>query len=56
MTAVSLSTETVYVTEKEVSCDGGKGALGHPFVYLNMGEKEEITCPYCNKHFILKKK
>ncbi len=36
-----------------VECDGGGGALGHPMVYLNMGNKDEIVCPYCSRHFIL---
>ncbi|MCG8507300.1 MAG: zinc-finger domain-containing protein [Sphingomonadales bacterium] len=45
--------ETVYVTEKTVACDGGEGALGHPMVYLNMGEDGRIDCPYCDREFIL---
>jgi uncharacterized Zn-finger protein len=45
--------EVVKVSEKEVSCDGGKGALGHPKVYLHIKPKEdEIVCPYCSKKFI----
>jgi len=39
---------------KTVGCDGGGGALGHPLVYLEMGEKSEITCPYCSCRFVLK--
>lgn len=47
--------EKVVVDKKQVSCDGGKGALGHPKVYLNMGDKDFIECPYCGKNFLLKK-
>ena len=39
------------VSSKKVSCDGGGGALGHPKVYLEMGEENEIICPYCSKLF-----
>lgn len=48
--------ETVKVSSKSVSCDGGKGPLGHPKVYLEMGSSNEITCPYCSKHFVFEKK
>ena len=39
------------VSSKKVSCDGGGGALGHPKVYLEMGDENEIVCPYCSKLF-----
>ncbi|MEE8171547.1 MAG: zinc-finger domain-containing protein [Alphaproteobacteria bacterium] len=44
--------ETVESEQAEVSCDGG-GDLGHPRVYLNMGESGEIVCPYCDRKFVL---
>ena len=47
--------ETVEVDSPQVACDGGGGALGHPRVFLNMGEKKEIDCPYCGRRFVLKK-
>ncbi len=47
--------ETVKVTTKAVSCSGSGGILGHPKVYLNMGEKTSIECPYCSRKFTLKK-
>lgn len=46
--------ETIAVDSPVVACDGGGGALGHPRVYLNMGEKHEIDCPYCGRLYILK--
>jgi uncharacterized Zn-finger protein len=36
---------------QSISCDGGSGPMGHPNIYLNFGEKKEITCPYCSKKF-----
>lgn len=45
--------ETIEADSRELSCDGGGGALGHPRVFLNMGTKSEIYCPYCGRHFVL---
>ncbi len=46
--------ETIYVARKSVGCDGGGGALGHPKVYLNLGEDGETACPYCGRRYVLK--
>lgn len=45
--------ETEKVTTSQVVCDGGEGALGHPRVFLNMGDEGKVECPYCDKLFIL---
>lgn len=45
--------EQVEVTSREVCCDGGDGAMGHPRVFLNMGESDHIDCPYCGRRFQL---
>jgi len=46
--------EIVETEDTRVACDGGEGALGHPRVYLNMGDRGEIDCPYCGRRFRLK--
>ena len=46
--------EIIECEKRRVVCDGGGGALGHPKVYLQMGEASEITCPYCSRQFRLK--
>ena len=46
-----LNSDVEFVNSKKVSCDGGGGALGHPKVYLEMGDENEIVCPYCSKLF-----
>ncbi|HYD99156.1 MAG TPA: zinc-finger domain-containing protein [Alphaproteobacteria bacterium] len=46
--------ETVIVETREVSCDGGGGALGHPMIYIPIGETGQSECPYCSKRFVLK--
>ncbi len=38
----------------KVHCDGGKGSLGHPRVFLTLGDKHEVECPYCGHHYVLK--
>lgn len=45
--------QIVQVTTKTVSCDGGKGAAGHPKVYMNIGSIGWVECPYCSKRFEL---
>jgi len=46
--------EVIEVTETEVACDGGEGALGHPRVFLAIGPSGEVVCPYCDRVFKLK--
>ena len=38
-----LNSDVEFVKSKKVSCDGGGGALGHPKVYLEMGDENEIV-------------
>jgi len=45
--------EMVVVRSKRVACDGVGGALGHPRVYLEMGEGDFVECPYCDRRFVL---
>ncbi|MBM3554327.1 MAG: zinc-finger domain-containing protein [Alphaproteobacteria bacterium] len=47
--------ETVTIETPEAACDGGKGALGHPRVYLTVGgPRHDVYCPYCSRRFVLK--
>ncbi len=48
--------ETVEVESSEFACDGGGEALGHPRVYLQLGEDGTLDCPYCGRHFVLRQK
>ena len=45
--------EVVAVRSRRVACDGVGGALGHPRVWLEMGEADFVECPYCDRHFVL---
>ncbi|AZL16218.1 zinc-finger domain-containing protein [Rickettsiales endosymbiont of Stachyamoeba lipophora] len=39
-------------TSKEIWCEGEDEAIGHPKIYLEIGETNEINCPYCSMKFI----
>ena len=47
--------ETIFVDTNRVACDGGGGALGHPKVYLQIGEENFVDCGYCDRRFELSK-
>ena len=47
--------EIIEVKTTTVGCDGGGGALGHPTVYLKIGDAGEVICPYCSRQFVLSK-
>ena len=46
--------ETIQATSREVACDGGGGALGHPKVYLHIDHEkgDSVVCGYCSRQFI----
>ncbi len=33
---------------KEFKCIGARAPFDHPHVYLDMGQDDEIICPYCS--------
>ncbi len=47
--------ETIEVSEPQVACDGGGGALGHPRVFLHIDTDagNSVTCPYCSRTYVL---
>ncbi|HEX3673279.1 MAG TPA: zinc-finger domain-containing protein [Rhizomicrobium sp.] len=46
--------EIIEVDDTRVACDGGGGALGHPKVYLEMGDEDFVECGYCDRRFVLR--
>ena len=57
-TSVSASPdapEIITVHSRRVACDGVGGALGHPRVWLEMGEADSVECGYCDRRFVLAK-
>ena len=47
------ASEVIVVRSGRVACDGVGGALGHPRVWLEMGEAAFVECPYCDRRFVL---
>jgi uncharacterized Zn-finger protein len=47
--------DVVRIESSVTSCDGRgpNDDLGHPLVYLNMGDEGHVTCPYCSRQFVL---
>ena len=45
--------EVVKVSVRRIACDGVGGALGHPRVYLEMGDEPYVECGYCDRKFVL---
>jgi uncharacterized Zn-finger protein len=45
--------EVIVVNSTRVACDGVGGALGHPKVYLEMGDQNFVECGYCDRRFVL---
>jgi uncharacterized Zn-finger protein len=45
--------EVIVVRSRRIACDGVGGALGHPRVWLEMGEADFVECGYCDRRFVL---
>lgn len=53
---MSTDPEVKRVTSRRVSCDGGPDvppALGHPRVWIEIGESGYAECGYCDRRFVL---
>ena len=48
--------ETVIVHTTRVACEGSGGPLGHPKVYLQIGDEGFVDCGYCDRRFVLDEK
>ena len=47
------SEDVVIVQSRRVMCEGSGGALGHPKVWLDMGQETSVRCKYCDRIFKL---
>jgi uncharacterized Zn-finger protein len=50
---LSMNNNIQYVETQVVSCDGNANGSAHPLIYLAMGDKNEVVCPYCSRQFVL---
>lgn len=44
--------EKIFVGVKELQCMGARPPFDHPHVYLDMGEDNQILCPYCSTLYV----
>lgn len=51
--SAELAPEEIRVMQHRVACDGGGGALGHPLVYMEIGDSGAVECGYCDRRFVL---
>ena len=45
--ANDVGAERIFVGVKEFNCMGARPPFDHPHVYLDMGQDNQILCPYC---------
>ena len=51
--AAKKSSANVIVTnQSRVACNGGGGSLGHPQIFLTLGNDGRVMCPYCSRVFV----
>ncbi len=43
-----IGVEKIEIGVKEFKCIGASAPFDHPHVYLDMGQDDEIICPYCS--------
>ncbi|WP_436637050.1 zinc-finger domain-containing protein [Microbaculum sp. FT89] len=42
---------SIRIGAREFQCIGALPPFDHPHVYLDMGDEDEIVCPYCSTHY-----
>ncbi|MBE8190887.1 MAG: zinc-finger domain-containing protein [Alphaproteobacteria bacterium] len=47
--------DRLHIATKRFECIGASPPHDHPHVYLEMGDANEIVCPYCSTKYIYKK-
>jgi len=50
--ANDVGAERIFVGVKEFNCMGARPPYDHPHVYLDMGQDNQILCPYCSTLYI----
>ena len=47
-----LGVEKIEIGVKEFKCIGARAPFDHPHVYLDMGQDNQIICPYCSTLYL----
>jgi len=48
--------EKIASNVETICCDGGQDGLGHPAVYYNFSNSNQVVCGYCCKIYIREQK
>lgn len=43
-----IGVDAINIGVKEFQCMGASPPFDHPHIYMDMGNEEEIICPYCS--------
>jgi uncharacterized Zn-finger protein len=46
-----MGVPVIEIGAREFMCIGARPPQDHPHVFLDMGDDEDIICPYCSTHF-----
>ncbi len=49
------NSENTSINSIKFSCDGGSLSSKHPLIFLNLGNNNNISCPYCGKNVSIEK-
>lgn len=52
----SMGVTKIEIGAREFQCIGALPPFDHPHVYLDMGDENEIVCPYCSTHYVFSAK
>ncbi len=47
----SAGVSAIDIGAREFMCVGAQPPHDHPHVFLDMGDENEIVCPYCSTHY-----
>lgn len=42
----------IEIGAREFKCVGAFPPFDHPHIYLDMGDDDEMVCPYCSTHYV----
>ena len=46
-----MGVSVIEIGSKELMCIGAAPPQDHPHVFLDMGDEDDIVCPYCSTHY-----
>lgn len=47
-----IGAEKIHIGVKEFQCMGAQPPYDHPHIFLDMGEDNQVICPYCSTLYL----